>query len=323
MILVTGATGFLGSELVRQLLLKGEKIRAIKRVSSLIPANLKNENGIEWKEADLLNYFSLDDALNGVTKVYHCAAFVSFAQKDKNKMMKVNIEGTSNLLNASVANGVGKFVHVSSVAAVGSSKNNTLITEKNHWEFGTGQSNYSVSKYESEMEVFRAAAEGLNTLIVNPSIIIGPHAGSEGSGQIFDTVRKGLPYYPGGSFGYVDVRDVASVMIQLMDSDITNERFIISAENWTYKDLFSEIAVRLNKKQPAIALQPWMLNAARVGKGILSAFTGKPNTLTRETVRTAFKKQNYSNEKIKKALNLEFRSIKDTVAEICASYDKK
>ncbi|SKB65925.1 NAD-dependent epimerase/dehydratase family protein [Daejeonella lutea] len=321
MVLVTGATGFLGSELVSQLLLKGEKVRAIKRSSSIIPLIIKNEHNIEWVDADLLDYFSLDEALVGIKNVYHCAALVSFAQKDKKQMMKVNVEGTSNLLNASVAHNVDKLLHVSSVAAVGDSKHNDLITEKNHWEFGAGQSSYSVSKYESEMEVFRAAAEGLNTVIVNPSIIIGRNAGSEGSGQLFEAIRKGLPYYPGGSFGYVDVTDVASAMIRLMESDISNERFIISAENWSYRDLFSEIATGLNKKQPAIALQPWMLNVARYGKGILSALSGKPNSLNKDTVRTAFKKQNYSNEKIKKALNLEFRSVRETIAEICKNYN--
>jgi dihydroflavonol-4-reductase len=322
MILVTGATGFLGSELVRQLLLKGEKVRAIKRASSVIPDILKNEDSIQWIEADLLDYYSLDDAMQGVKRVYHSAALVSFAQKDKKQMMKVNVEGTSNLINASVANNVEKFLHVSSVAAIGNSKHNELITEKNHWEFGTGQSSYSVSKYESEMEVFRASAEGLNTVIVNPSIIVGKNAGSEGSGQIFETIRKGLSYYPGGSFGYVDVNDVVSAMISLMESDISNERFIVSAENWSYRDLFSEIATRFNKKEPTIALQPWMLNAARLGKGIFAALAGKQNTLNRDTVRTAFKKQNYSNEKIKKALNLEFRSVKDSIAEICSNYGK-
>lgn len=322
MVLVTGATGFLGSELVRRLLLNGEKVRALKRDSSIIPDILKSEEAINWVDADLLDFYSLDDAMQGIKKVYHCAALISFAQKDRKQMMRVNIEGTSNLLNASVANNIEKFLHVSSVAAVGHSKPGELITEKNHWEFGTGQSSYSVSKYESEMEVFRASAEGLKTVIVNPSIILGKNTGSDGSGQIFETIRRGLSYYPGGSFGYVDVNDVVSAMISLMESDIQNERFIINAENWSYRDLFTEIARGLNKKPPAIALQPWMLNAARLGKEVLASLTGTENSLSKDTVRTAFKKQNYSNGKIKKALNLEFRSIKDSIEEICENHDK-
>jgi nucleoside-diphosphate-sugar epimerase len=323
MVLVTGATGFLGSELVRQLLLKGEKVRAFKRDSSAIPLILKNEELIEWVDADLTDYYSLKDAIGGITKVYHCAAMVSFSQKDKKQMMKVNVEGTINLLNVCVAGKIEKFLHVSSVAAIGDSKKGELINEKHQWEFGSGQSNYSISKYESEMEVFRAAAEGLNTLIVNPSIIIGKNACAEGSGQLFDTVNKGLSYYPDGSFGYVDVQDVVSVMISLMNSEIENQRFIISAENWNHRDLFTEIATQLGKNPPTIAVKPWMLELARIGTGFVSLITGKNNSLSRDTVRSAFKKRKYSNAKIKKALNLEFRPVKESIAEICKNYNTK
>ncbi|MEJ7778000.1 MAG: NAD-dependent epimerase/dehydratase family protein [Daejeonella sp.] len=317
MVLVTGATGFLGSELVKQLLPKGDQVRAIKRGPSVIPDVLKNESLIEWVNADLLDYFSLEEAIQGISTVYHCAAFVSLKPGDKKEMRKVNIEGTINLLNVCSAYDVQKLLHVSSVAALGKSKKGELITEKDHWEFGQGQSGYSISKYESEMEVFRAAAEGLNAIIVNPSIIIGKNAGMEGSGQFFETVKNGLSYYPDGSFGFVDVQDVARAMILLMESDISGRRFIISAENWTYRDFFTAVALQLNKKPPSIALKPWMIDLARVGNGILSAFTGKRDTLSRDAAKSAFKKQNFSNERIKKALNLEFRSINKSISEIC------
>ena len=321
MVLVTGATGFLGSELVRQLLLKGEVVRALKRDSSVIPRILENETRVEWVNADLLDYYSLEDAMEGITRVYHCAAMVSFAKKDKKEMMKVNVEGTINLLNVCEARQIVKFVHVSSVAAIGDSKKGELVSEEHQWEFGPGQSSYSISKYESEMEVFRACAEGLNAVVVNPSIIIGANAGSQGSGQLFETIKNGMTFYPDGSFGYVDVKDVAAAMITLMNSAVSNQRFIVSAENWTYRDLFTEIATQFGKKPPKIALKPWMLDAAWFGKGILSVLTGKTNSLSRDTVRSAFKKQNYSNDKIKKALNLEFQSVKDSIAEICKNYN--
>ncbi len=322
MILVTGATGFLGSELVRALLLKGENVRALKRASSRIPEILKNESTIEWVDADLLDYYSLEEAIQGINRVYHCAALISLSGKDKKQMMKVNVEGTVNLLNVCVANNIEKFLHVSSVSAVGNSKKGELITEKDHWEFSQAQSSYSVSKYESEMEVFRACAEGLNAVIVNPGIILGKNAGTEGSGRIFEIIKNGLSYYPDGSFGYVDVDDVTDVMITLMESDISDQRYIITAENWTYQDLFREIATQLGKKPPAIALKPWMLEFARLGTGIASAFTGKNYGLTKDTIRSAFKKQNYSNEKVKKALNLDFKPVKDSIAEICSNYNK-
>ncbi len=322
MILVTGATGFLGSELIRQLLLKGEKVRALKRANSKIPPLLEYEEAIEWRNADLLDYFALKEAMEGVLKVYHCAAFISFSPADKKEMLRVNIEGTMNLLNICMDHKIEKFLHVSSVAAIGNSKNGALITEEDHWEFNPAQSSYAISKYESEMEVFRAAAEGLKTVIVNPSIIIGKNAGEEGSGQLFRAIQKGMKYYPEGSFGYVDVEDVAHSMILLMESDIYDQRFIINAENWTYKDLFTEISQQFEKPAPTIPLKPWMLQLAYMGTRMISGIRGKNSNLTRDTIRSASKKRSFSNVKIKKTLNLEFRPVKDSIRFICQVYKK-
>lgn len=320
MILVTGATGFLGSELVCQLLLRGEKIRAIKRDTSRIPPILQGKKEIEWFNADILDYFALSEAMEGIKKVYHCAAFVSFNPKDRKEMLKVNVEGTARLLNISMEKKINRFLHVSSIAAIGESKKGNLITERDHWKFGTGQSAYSISKYKSEMEVFRAAAEGLSTVIVNPSIIIGKNAGKEGSGQLFESIKNGLNYYPGGCSGYVDVADVAKSMILLMESSISTERFIINSENLTYKDFFKNIAEKFGRKAPAIALKPWMLYLAYLASPIIKLFTNRKISLSKDTISSAFKKHKYSNEKIKKTLNLHFKPVADSVSEICQHF---
>ena len=317
MILVTGATGFVGSELISQLLLRGEKIRAIKRITSRIPRFLADEKDLEWFDADILDYFALSDAMDGISCVYHCAALISFQSKDKKEMLKVNVEGTANLLNVCMEKNIGRFLHVSSIAAIGESKKAMLITEKDHWELVSGQSAYSVSKYKSEMEVFRAAAEGLHVVIVNPSIIIGKNAGKEGSGQLFESIRTGLNYFPGGSSGYVDVVDVAKIMILLMESNIRDERYIINAENLSYKEFFSKIALNFGKKSPSVALKPWMMYLAWLGSKIITPITGKRFGLSLETVRSAFKKHQYSNEKIKKTLNFNFKPLDESISEIC------
>ena len=317
MILVTGATGFLGSELVCQLLLRGEKVRAIKRDTSRIPPILQSKQEIEWFNADILDYFALSEAMEGIKKVYHCAALVSFNPKDKKEMLKVNVDGTASLLNISMEKKIKRFLHVSSIAAIGESKKGNLITEKDHWEFGTGQSAYSISKYKSEMEVFRAAAEGLSTVIVNPSIIIGKNAEKEGSGQLFQSIKAGLNYYPGGSSGYVDVEDVAKSMILLMDSTISDQRFIINSENLSYRDFFKKVAEKFGKKAPAIALKPWMLYVAYSLAPVIKLFTGRKISLNKDIISSAFKKHKYSNEKIKKTLNLHFKPVADSVSEIC------
>ena len=317
MILVTGATGFLGSELITQLLLRGEKIRAIKRATSRIPQILTDKKDIEWFSADILDCFALSEAMDGISSVYHCAALISFHPKDKKEMLKVNVEGTVNLLNVCMEKNIRRFLHVSSISALGESKKGNLITEKNHWEFGAGQSSYSISKYKSEMEVFRAAAEGLNAVIVNPSIIIGKNAGKESSGQLFESIRTGLNYFPGGSCGYVDVADVAKAMILLMESNISDERFIINSENLTYKEFFSSIALQFGKEPPTVPLKPWMMYIAWLGSRVITSLTGKRFGLSAETVRSAFKMQKYSNEKIKKALNLNFKPVDESINEIC------
>jgi len=255
--------------------------------------------------------------MEGVSHVYHCAAMISFHPRDKKEMLKVNVEGTSNLLNICMEKNIRRFLHVSSIAALGESKKGKLITEKNHWEFGSGQSTYSISKYKSEMEVFRAAAEGLNAVIVNPSIIIGKNAGKGGSGQLFEAIRNGLNYFPGGSSGYVDVADVAKTMILLMESNFSDERFIINSENLTYKEFFSSIAQKFGKEPPAISLKPWMMYTAWLLSRLITFLTGKRFGLSSETVRSAFEKHSYSNEKIKKALNFNFKSVDESISEIC------
>lgn len=317
MILVTGATGFLGSELVSQLISRGETVRALKRETSKIPEILTDKNNVSWFNADVLDYFSLKEAMQDVTHVYHCAAFISFDPADRKKMLQVNIQGTTNVINICLENAVQKLVHVSSVAAVGDGKPGKPVTEEEHLELNSGHGGYFVSKYESEMEVFRAIAEGLNAVVVNPSIIIGKNAGTEGSGQIFETVRKGMKYYPDGSNGFVDVEDVAKCMIKLMESNITGERFLINAETWSFYNLFSEVAVQLKLKTPSIALKPWMLKLAFYLSKLAGVFTGKNFGLTKDTIRSAFKKQDYDNSKIKTAINIQFKPIKQTIYEIC------
>lgn len=318
MILVTGATGFLGSELVRQLVKRGDKVRALKRSTPKIPEILNGESSVEWFEADILDYFALERAFDGVTDVYHCAAFVSFDPKLKKKIRKVNIEGTQHIVNLCTEWQIRKLVHVSSIAALGEPKDGGLITEKDQWEFTGIQNDYAVSKYQSEMEVWRGMAEGLNAVIVNPSIIIGKNAGKEGSGKIFETVRKGMKFYTLGSCGYVDVEDVAKSMILLMDSPVLGERFIINAENRSFRELFTEIAKNFNLPAPTIVVKPWMMNLASAASGIVSVFTGE-QLITRYTAHSASVRQEYSNEKIKEAIGIEFKPLDQTIAEICST----
>ncbi len=322
MILVTGATGFLGAELARQLTRSGEHIRCTKRSSSVIPDLLKPYASlIEWVEADMLDIFALEDAFAGVTQVYHCAAWVSFRQADKEPMITTNVQGTANVVNLCLQYNC-RLVHVSSIAAVGQAKPGELITENNHIEDTPVHNVYAISKLESEMEVWRGIAEGLDAVIVNPSVIIGANAGTDGSGQIFETLRKGLNFYTRGSCGLVDVEDVAQSMILLMQGDITAERFIVNAENWPFRQFTATIAECFGVKPPTTEAKPWMLELAWRGASFVSTLTGKSPALDKIAAQAATITQNYSNAKLVQATGMKFKPVMKTIGEVCERLKK-
>ena len=316
MILVTGATGFLGAELIHQLTAQNHKIRALKRHTSVIPDLLKENTLIEWFVADINDSETLADAFESITQVYHCAAFISFDPKDKAKLLKINIEGTSNVVNLCLENNV-RLVHVSSIAALGNAKKGEFITEKDYWEYDPNVHSYAISKYEGEMEVWRGIAEGLDAIIVNPAVIIGKNAGFEGSGAIFKLVKEGLKFYTDGATGIVDVVDVAKCMILLMRSENSAERYTLSADNLNYKTFFKEIADGFGIKAPSKEAKPWMLGIVWRAAKLASLFTGKAPALTRDSARSSFNLSYYSNAKIKATININFKPLTESIREVC------
>lgn len=319
MILVTGATGFLGAELAKELILRGNRIRCSKRASSTIPKILvPYADKMDWVNADLMDAANLEDALEGITKVYNCAAFVSLKQADKDPMIRTNVRGTANLVDLCNEKSI-RVVHTSSVAAVGEAKPGQLITENHHLDSSTETDGYAISKLESEMEVWRGIAEGLDAVIVNPTIIIGKSAGKAGSGQIFETVRKGLKFYTGGTIGFVDVQDVAKCMVALMETDLSGERYIINAENRQYKQLFEEIANCLQVPAPKTLAKPWMMELAWRGASFLGLLSGKAPALDKTSARAASNTREFDNSKIKQAIGFEFKPVSETIKEVCQS----
>lgn len=313
MILVTGATGLVGSHLMLDLCKKGQRVRGMCRAGSnkaLVrkifayygESNTTLFDTIEWVEADLNDVLSLEDAMNGITHVYHCAALVSFKKYDRDRLMKINAEGTANLVNACLDAGIKKLCYVSSTAAIGKGLENTLLTEKDHWVKTPDISNYSISKHLAEQEVWRGIEEGLNAVMVNPCVIIGPHDWNLGSTFTFKTVYKGLKYYTAGSNAVVDVRKLTAVMVQLMESDISAERFLVISENLPFKTLFTKIAIAMDKKPPRTEVGKFTAGLGRIGEAIRAKFAGTEPRITKETVQAAFKQYSYSCEKLKKAL---------------------
>ncbi len=323
MILLTGGTGLIGSHLLFELAKTETNIRAIYRdsariqkVKTLFDFYSKGEKHafelIEWVEADVLDIVSLEDAFVDVTHVYHCAAIVSFARNDFSKMMKINREGTSNMVNMSLSRNVQKFAHVSSTAAIGGFEGK-LTTEKTKWTQSPRISGYAVSKYSSEKEVWRAHEEGLDVVIINPCVIIGAGDWNESSLTIFKALEKGLKFYTPGQNAFVDARDVATMLVMLMKSDVNAERYLCISENVPFKVLFEKIAKRLDIKGPTIATPKWLMAFTWRLVGVYSWFARKNPTITRESAYSAFSTMEYSSEKIKKQLNVEFISIDDAI----------
>ena len=333
MVFVTGGTGLAGSHLLQELTSRGEKVRALRRKNSktdfvkhVFDAYAKDPDKqldlIEWVEGDVLDLFSLEDAMEGVTRVYHNAAVVSFDSSEREMMYRVNADGTANVVDAAIKCGVKKLCHTSSIAALGRTKQGGTIDESTQWVTSKQNSHYAISKFNGEREVWRGTAEGLDAVVILPSIILGLSDISNGSMQIFKTVMKGIPFYTPGMNGYVDARDVAKAQIFLMESDIVNEKFIISAENMSYKESLGLIADGFGKRRPSIKVNHGLALLARYFYSVKSLFTGKRPIVTKETARTAMLVHRYSNEKFIKASNMTFTPVRDTIRNICDIYTK-
>ena len=316
MILVTGGAGLLGNELIEILLKKGEKVRAIYNSTPLVVNAFTN---FETVKCDILDVYELEDAMEDVTEVYHCAGLVSFNPKDEKKLYSINVEGTANVVNTALNAGVRKLIHVSSVAALGRIRPGEMIDETMVWTEETSNSKYGHSKYLGEMELWRGVAEGLNALVINPSIILGAGNWNEGSTKIFKSVYDEFPWYTEGTTGFVDVKDVAAAMILLMESDLTAEKFIVSAENMSYRSIFTMMAKAFNKKIPSKKVTPFIAALTWRLENIKSNFTGIAPLLTKETAHTALTKVEYDNRKLLNLLpTFKYTPMLKSVKEICA-----
>ncbi len=319
-ILVTGGAGLVGKEIINQLLENGQRVLAIYHST---PISISHPL-LEVVQCDILDVTKLHDIMKGITHVYHSAAVVSYDPKDKQLLLKINIEGTANVVNACIDAGVEKLLHVSSVSALGRIRDDELVTEKMNWSEETSNSIYGKSKYFGEMEVWRGIGEGLKAVIVNPSLILGGDNWESGSSAIFKNVYNEFPWYTEGVSGFVDVRDVAKAMIMLMNSDITSQRFILSGENLSYKEIFSSIAKCFGKKTPSKKVTPFLAEVVWRIEALKSRLTGKKHLLTKETTRTAQAKVYFDNSKILKALpQFHFTKIEDTIEFTCNRMKEK
>ena len=331
MIFLTGGTGMLGAHLLLDLTRSGTAVRALKRKNSDLPAVKKIFSWyttdadrlfgqIEWVEGDLMDRSSMREAIKGADTIIHAAAKVSFDPRDRETMLYENIEGTANLVDLALELDVQRYCQVSSVAALGNQDFGMPVNEDLSWKNDSQRSAYSESKFQSEMEVWRGIEEGLQAVIVNPSVILGPGKWESGSPRFFQTIRNGMKFYTTGSTGFVDVRDVSLAIIGLLQSkdweSIKNQRYVISAENLSYREIFEGIAVALNQKKPTIRANRILLQLGWRASRLVSLITGKDPALTKETARSAGKHSEYDGSKITGTIDFRYtpiaKSIQDT-----------
>jgi nucleoside-diphosphate-sugar epimerase len=331
MILVTGGTGLVGSHLLYKLALNTDRIRAIYRENSNLNAvknvfsyySINSEelfNKIEWVKADITDILELKNAFKNITKVYHCAALISFDPRDYEKMYKINIEGTTNIVNFCIDNKVSKLCFVSSIATLDKSVNSDIINECCEWVSNKNKSDYAITKHGAEMEVWRASQEGVEVIIINPGVILGAGFWNSGTGELFSKINKGFNFYSEGITGFVTVNDVVKSMINLMESSIKNDQFVLVAENLSFKTVFSEIAKAFGKKKPKIKITKFRSAVLwRIDK-IWSFITNSKPILTKKSAQSLHTKSYYSSDKIIKELDFKFEKISASIKSICELY---
>ncbi len=317
MILVTGASGFLGNELVKQLVANNESVRIIVRPSSDISHLASIKDKIEIMEGDILDVPSLEVAMDGIEKIYHSAAVIGYDDSFYDSMYKCNIEGTANVVNVALTKGIKKLLHVSSIAAIGG-KPNDLISEETKWEKNEWTTHYGITKMLAEREVWRAKQEGLEVVIVNPGIILGSSSNeNKATMRVFKRIASGkMPFYSNGTNGFIDVREVARICIQLMNSPIHSERFILINQNLSFKDYFERIAKRLNVQPPKRALNKTLGNVFLFADWMASTLSRRKRSFTKEIFKVSMEHFEYSNEKIKRQLDYTFIPFDDTIDTI-------
>jgi nucleoside-diphosphate-sugar epimerase len=322
-VFITGGTGFLGAYIIQNLVEKGHTVRALRRSTSQLPFFIPSSvwEKVEWIEGDVLDVVALEEGMHGADAVIHSAAIVSFMKHNRDEMYRININGTANVVNIALEAGVKRFLHVSSVAALGRTLNATTVTEEKKWEDTRANTHYAITKHQAEMHVWRGFAEGLEGVIINPSTILGYGNWHQSSCAIFKNAYKEFPWYTKGINGFVGVEDTAEAAVQLLFSGINEKRFIVSAENCSFQWLFTTIAEAFGKKPPHRYANKTMGEIAWRLEALKGTLTGKKPLLSKETAKIAHSHTSFDNSALLKALpGFTYQPLEAVIKKACAQY---
>jgi dihydroflavonol-4-reductase len=323
MILVTGGTGFLGAYLLAELTAQDKPIRAMKRAMSSTKYTERifalkfgadaqaRFARISWVEGDIMDVYSVEEAMAGVDEVYHCATEVSMRDDRPETIILTAEKGSANMVNIALEKGVKKFCHVSSVAALGEDDKGKDITEESFEEFSYTNSPYAIGKHLAEAQVWRAHAEGLNVAVVCPTLIMGPWPGRKGTMSFFHFLKRTNRFYTSGSMGVVDVHDVVNIMMRLMNENKMNERYLVNGQNMSFKDLFAGVTKSMGIKPPSTRISKTGLKVFRVINNLAGG-----DKITSTMVEHSSGTYNYSNKKVIKDLDYKFIPIEKSLEEM-------
>jgi dihydroflavonol-4-reductase len=318
MIFLTGASGLVGNFICRKLIEEGRKVKALKRASSDLSALQDIHDQVEWVEGDILDLISLQEAMEGCEAVVHCAGMVSYHKKDADQLYRINAEGTANVVNTALRQHIKQFVHMSSVAAIGRSAKLRKIDEKFNWADADEHTAYGQSKHQAELEALRGGVEGMNVVVLNPALVLGPGPWDQSSMQVFKYVYEEKPFYTAGCMNYIDARDLANITsAALLGKLKSGERYIVSAGTISYKQFFELAAAGMKKNPPSIKVNSYLLKAAYFVELLRAKVSGKSPLITKETVKLARQQLIFNNSKIQQTLDYQFIPLTETVQWTC------
>lgn len=322
-IAITGATGFLGSYILRYFWKQGyHNIHASRRAGSSLDLIGKLADKVIWHEADVLDVSQMGELIDDASLVIHAAAMVSYQKKHRELMLKTNVEGTANVVNICIEKNVKKLLYISSIAALGKDELGNTISEQQEWEDNDSNTDYAVSKYHAELEVWRGKEEGLDVAMINPGVVLGAGRWSDSSLAIVKTVADNVKFYPLGSNGFVDVRDVAKMTFALLENDISGERFIAVSGSVKIKELIWNIADRIKSKRASIEVRPWMIPGIAMLAKVWSWIRFADPFITRATLDSTANDWKYNNQKSIDKLGITYISIEQSIADMCDAYNE-